>query len=157
MKKSTKKLMMALGIILIFGLSSISFVATSFFGGQQQQQQFQQLSSPIVDGEVDLLTENTYVENGFTWIKYYYTETDSEFMPFVESLPQAFPANPGQNQIIVQKINEKYLNETNYVVITSPAGQESFSPDKNMTVNALCRLLTIAPLECALRNFNGTL
>lgn len=70
MKKSTKKIVMSLFIILIFGLSSIAYVATSFFGPKENTQQ-NSVQSYFIDGNIDIQTENTYVQNGYTWIKFY--------------------------------------------------------------------------------------
>src|SRR3989338_5629545 len=105
MKKSTKKILMALGIILIFGMSSIAFVATGLLGGTQNTNQFTPLESPVVEGELDPIYESTYVGNGFTWVKFYYTYATQEFLSFMDSFPQSFATPTGQFQIIVQKIN----------------------------------------------------
>ncbi len=157
MKKSTKKIIISIVIILVLGMSSIAFVATGLLGNTQQQQQSQQLTSPIVKGEVDAATETAYIQNGFTWVKYYYTEKDPSFTFFIESLPQAYPTASGQPQIIVQELNEQYSNETNYVTITSLAGQESFSADPTKIVSSLCNLLTITPFECLINTNNNTI
>jgi len=157
MKKSTKKLLMALGIILIFGMSSIAFVATGLLGGAQNTNKFTPLESPVVEGELAPIYESTYVGNGFTWIKFYHTNATQEFLSFMDSLPQSFTTTGGQFQIIVQKINSKYLNETNYMIITSNAGQESFSDVSEQKVfDSLCRLLTVTPIDCTLANTNLT-
>ena len=136
------------------GLSSIAFVATGLLGFNQQTQQAKQLSSPVVEGEVDTLTESTYIQNGFTWVKYYYEQPDQNFLFYIQSLPQVYALPSGQTQLIVQKINTKYLNESSYVIITSPQGQESFQPDIRRIAEAMCKLLTVTPFECLLKNIN---
>jgi hypothetical protein len=157
MKKSTKKFAISLFIILTFGLSSIAYVVTSFVNpSTQENPSAKQLSSYIVDNDVDPLTESTYVQNGFTWVKYYYENLDQKYLDFLQGLQETFSTPSGQKQIVIQKINSKYLNETSYVIITSPAGQESFSPDRNSAVSSFCRLLTITPIECTFRNINVT-
>ncbi len=158
MKKSTKKLLMSLSIILIFGLSSIAFVATGLLGnsgGNTQGQQIEQLTSPVVEGNVDPAVETAYIQHGFTWIKYYYKIQDPSFLSFLEGLQQSFTTN-NQVQVIIQKINSSYANEASYIIVESQYGQDSFVPDNNRTISALCKLLYVTPVECAVRNLNLT-
>jgi hypothetical protein len=153
MKKSTKKIVMSLFIILIFGLSSIAYVATSFFGPKENTQQ-NSVQSYFIDGNIDIQTENTYVQNGYTWIKFYSNGNDNEFLAFVKNLPNTYTIPSGQHQIIVQKMSTQ-VDET-YILIESLQGQERVGPEANSTVDALCKLLTIPPVECALKSINTT-
>ncbi len=151
MKKSTQRYIMVFSIILIFGMSSIAFVATGLFGnsGDQQQQQFKPLPNPVVEGELEPVYENTYVQNGFTWLKFYYKEPKQEFLLFVDSLPQAYTTNTGQTQLIVQKINSEYAGNENYIIISSQQGVENIEElNESKIINSLCRLLTVVPAEC---------
>jgi hypothetical protein len=150
MKKSTKKLLMSLSIILIFGLSSIAFVATGIFGANPEQNQPKQVK-PVFEGEVDQQTENAYIQKGFTWLKYYYTGFDLELSTYIDSLPQIFQTPNGQTQMIVQKLDKAYLNETNYIIVESLAGSDEFPASINNITDTLCRLLTITPAECMIR------
>lgn len=135
-------------IILIFGMSSIAFVATNLTGGHQQRQ-FQQLANSVVAGELDPIYESTYVQNGFTWLKFYYTSSGPMFLSFVDSLPSTYTTNSGQIQLIVQKLNYGYAGNQQYVIISSPQGvREIDAPDETKIVNALCELLTVTPAEC---------
>jgi hypothetical protein len=68
-------------------------------------------------------------------------------------LPSALTTPAGQTQIFLQKINSTYANETDYVIITSSAGSDSFSDlSESKVVASLCNLLTLTPVECGLQN-----
>jgi hypothetical protein len=148
MKKHTKQYLIVLFIILIFGMSTIAFVTTGFLGGTGGNQ-FKPLASPIVEGELDPIYENTYIQKGFTWLKFYYTDADPRFLAFIDSLPEAYATNTGQTQMIVQKINKDYAGKQQYVVVSSQQGVDEIeNPDKMKIVNSLCALLTFIPAEC---------
>lgn len=151
MKKSTKQLIIVLFIILMFGMSTIAFVVTGIVGNtQQQQQQFRPLESTVVEGDLDPVYESTYIQKGFTWLKFYYTEADAAFLSFIDSLPSAYTTNNGQTQLIVQKINSAYGSNSNYIIVSSQQGVEELTEnDESEIVQALCRLLTVVPAECA--------
>lgn len=149
MKKSTQKTAMALFIVFIFGFSSIAFFVTSFGGQAQTQHQFTPLSSPVVDGPLDPVYKGTYIGASYTWLEYYYTVPNQDFVSFLDSLPGTFTSPNGQPQMIVQKLNDQYLNYSSYLIITSPAGEDKFSEeDPNKVFDSLCRLLAFKPLEC---------
>lgn len=148
MKKSTKKLIISLIIIIIMGLSSIAYVATGIFGSENQQKSGE-LTSAIVKGEVASGTESTYVQRGYTWIKYYPNNADENFTAFIESLPQVYFTASGQIQIIVQELSD--VNSSDTVVISSLNGQQSLSDKANIT-QSLCTLLYSPPIECLLSN-----
>ncbi|MCX6815334.1 MAG: hypothetical protein NT120_00595 [Candidatus Aenigmarchaeota archaeon] len=151
MKKSTQKTLMAVIIIFVFGGSILSFAALSFFDTPQTNQQ--QITSNIVNGPIDQSYQSTYVQNGFTWIKFYYTTADQNFISFMESLPSTLTTVNGQPQIILEKINSTYTNETNYIIISNRLGDESFADlSEEKVMESLCRLLTVTPLECGLIN-----
>lgn len=158
MKKSTKKTIAALVIILIFGMSSIAFIVTSAFPGGEQEQ-FQPLTNFVVEGDIDPAYEATYVQNGFTWMKFYYEEADPIFLSFIDSLPATYVTGFGQQQLVVQKINSAYGNSSQYAAISSLQGLEEIeNPDEVKLTESLCRLLVVTPSECgflAIQNLPG--
>jgi hypothetical protein len=159
MKKSTKKTIMALSIVLIFGLSSIAFFFTGItgYGAQQQSQEFKPLTTNVVEGKLDPLYKETYVNNGYTWVEFYYGDKQNIFMSFMDSLPSSFTTPTGQPQIVVQKFNETYANESIYFIMTSNYGVEKFSGDEaDKMFDVLCRLLTFTPIECSFNNLTAS-
>jgi hypothetical protein len=154
MKKSTKKTIMALAIVLIFGLSSIAFFFTGLTGyGTQQTQAFKPLATNVVEGKLSEQYKQTYVQNGYTWIEFYYDPSESMYASIADQLPAAFTTPSGQPQIVVQKINESYANESMYFVVTSNNGIESLSGNEtDKMLDVLCRLLSFPPIECGLQN-----
>jgi len=148
MKQSTKKKLFAVFIIFIFGMSSLAFVATIFTGGGlPQQQEFKPLESFVVEGPLDARTENRYVQSGFTSLRFYYD--NDAFLGFVEQLPAMTATNTGQQQLIVQKI---LANETYIEIITVNAAEDVRNVTQENILAALCRLLTVTPLECVALN-----
>lgn len=149
MRQDTKKKIFAGFIIFTFVMSSLAFVITIFTGGGlPHQPEIKQLDSFVVDGQIDSRLEDQYVRSGFTSFKFYYD--NPAFLGFVEQLPVMTATNTGQQQLIVQKIP---ANET-YISISALNGYEEI---RNLTtvdiLAALCRLLTVPPLECATLNF----
>lgn len=149
MKKSTQKMMMALSIVFIFALSSIAFV---FSGFPAQQQQLEPLSSFVVDGEIDPRLEDAYVQNGFTFLKLYYSnETGREITSLVESAPNSFSTPDGQRQLISQKIS----SQASYVKILNLNGEyDIFNLTPDGIIGAVCERLVVQSTECALISLN---
>lgn len=156
MKKSTKKAVMALIIVLIFGLSSVAFFFTGLTGFQnnQNQNQFTPLTNSIVKGPLPAIYKQTYVQSGWTWIEVYAAEPNTFVDQYIEPLPTTFVTPSGQPQIIVQEFNQTYNNETLYTIMTSSAAEQSFSgADAEKLFSGLCTVLTYQPVECS---FNAT-
>lgn len=148
-KRDTKKKLFAGFIIFTFALSSLAFIATFLTGGGlPQQQEFRPLQSFIVEGPINPQTESRYVQAGFTSMRFYYNS--GELLSFVEQLPQTTKTNTGQQQLIVQKIPD---NETRVLLIALNGEEEITDVTRDNIVGALCRVLTVTPLECA---FNAT-
>ncbi len=151
MKKATKQKLVVLVIGIMFLSSSIAFIVNSAFTQPQQQIQ-QPLTSFVIDGDIDPAVENIYVQNGFTFLKYYYNSQDINTTIFIESLPQATTTNDNQIQLYVVKIPA----EKEQIQISNFYGSEYL---ENITRDgirkALCEKLVSTPAECglfALRN-----
>lgn len=158
MKKSTKKTMTALIIILIFGFSSIAFVASSvFYGGGNsgsggQSQEFMPLDNFVIEGEIDSFTQDVYVQNGFTFLKVYHT--GDEDISFVDSLPQLMTTPTGETQLIVQKIPSSVASAS---IINLQAFEtlEEEEITQEAMFTALCKNLVFTPTDCLLLNITN--
>ncbi|MFA4819513.1 MAG: hypothetical protein WC613_00980 [Candidatus Aenigmatarchaeota archaeon] len=154
MRKSTQKTLMALSIILIFALSSIAFVFSGFQTNQNTNTELKPLESFVVDGEINQNLENTYVQNGFTFLKFYYNEsTDSDIVNMISSVPESFTTPTGQQQVIVIKI----ISQETYAKILNINGENlvyNITTDK--IFDALCLNLMVMPTECTISALNLT-
>jgi hypothetical protein len=151
MKKATKNRLMALSILVIFGFSSIAYVASSFTGTQTEAKR---LTSYVINGEIDQTTEASYAQNGYTFLKLYYNSTiDSAIVDYLEQAPDMFITVSNEKQLYVQKIPA----ETNYIRITNLNVDTQIT---NITQDAiytdLCNYLMVLPTECALIGLNFT-
>jgi len=153
MKKSTQKTLMAISIILIFALSSIAFVFSGFQSGQSTNN-LKPLENFVVDGEINQNLENTYVKNGFTFLKFYYNEsTDSNILNMINNVPESFSTPSGQQQVIVIKI----ISQETYAKILNINGEnEVFNITTDKIFDALCENLIVIPTECAINALNLT-
>ena len=152
MKKSTRKTLMALGIIFIFALSSIAFVFTGF--SPQQSSQPQPLSGPVVEGEINPQLESAYIQSGYTFLKFYYNnEIDAQLVSFVNNAPETFATSGGQLQLIVVKIQ----SPTSYGRIVNINGAVDI-PEMNVDTlfDSLCVSLLSPPPECVVGRINST-
>jgi hypothetical protein len=150
MKKSTKNQIIVLVIVLIFFSSSFAYIATSFGAGGQNNNQFVPLESFIIKGEINQATKSAYLENGFTFLKFHYS--DDSLIQFAENLPEQLSTNTGQMQLIVQEIND---TET-YIIISNLNGERRIdNPTQNDVLNALCETLLAFPPECSILNIAG--
>ena len=144
---------MALGIILIFALSSVAFVFSSF-GGQVQDNSnsIKPLDKYVIDGEIDPRVEAAYVQGGFTFLKLYYdSSTSPEIISFVEQAPPTFTTPSGQVQIVSQKIN----SNASYVKIININGEQNvFNLTNEKLIESLCITLVVQPTECAINSLN---
>ena len=148
MKKITKQRIGVLIVASIFLMSTIAYVLTSTLNPQAENKE---LENFVIEGELDPAIENEYLRNGFTSMRFYYS--DNDFIFFLDNLPKYMKTGRNQVQLIVQKIES---NET-YAVITGPYGEEEI---RNVTqdnlFNALCDILLDTPVECGYERMNLT-
>jgi len=153
MKKSTQKTLMAISIILIFALSSIAFVFSGFQSGQSTNN-LKPLENFVVDGEINQNLENTYVKNGFTFLKFYYNEsTDSNILNMINNVPESFSTPSGQQQVIVIKIKSQ---ETYAKILNINGENDVFNITTDKIFDALCSSLIVMPTECTISALNLT-
>ena len=154
MRRDEKKKLMALTIVLIFGLSSIAFFFTSFFGGlNNQQNDIKPLTNFVFDGVVDSRLEDAYYTSGFTWMKVYYADKNEKIYTSVEQLPDLFKAPNGQTQLIVQRLSD---NST-HISVYSINGREEFEgSDESVLIGKLCSVIVLPPADCAFLANNST-
>ncbi|MFH0948873.1 MAG: hypothetical protein V1802_00110 [Candidatus Aenigmatarchaeota archaeon] len=148
MKKSTKQKIIVLFIVLVFSMSSLAYIISSVTGyGNENQNKIKPLDEFVIDGEIDKAVEDQYIQNGFTFLKFYYAEADPMFMTYIESLPDMTAISSGQKQLFVQKIES--VNNT--IVISNMNGENELT---NITQSAvfesLCETLVMPPIECGL-------
>lgn len=141
MRRETKKRLMVLAIVITFTFSSIAFIVTGITGSVTQQE-YKPLASPVVDGEVDPYTESVYIQNGYTFLKFYYSNTVPSY---INDLPSAMTTANGETQLIVVKIQSTddfvSISNLNGAVEVKNATQENI-------VDTLCRYLMVTPIEC---------
>ena len=158
MRKSTKNKLFVFFVIITFGMSSIAFVTTSFFTPPQEE--IKPLESFVIEGEVNPLVEERYLQSGFTWMKFYYSEADPMLVAYIDSLPEQY-ADGSQPQMVVQKLQ---ANST-YITIKGQNGEKEINATEAEVFSALCELLYVTPPECGLSkllqgnttNINGTI
>lgn len=141
MKKSTKKTIMALSIVLVFGMSSIAYVVVSFTGGPVQSE-FKPLDNFVVDGELEPTTAYQYYSWGYTFLKFYYTD---DIPDFINSLPDMFMTSDSRVQLIVEKIpaNDTYINIMNF-----NSEETVYNLTEEAVYEALCNTLLVTPIDC---------
>ncbi len=151
MRKVTIQRLMAIVIVLIFGASTIAFVANSFTNNNQNTQ-IKPLEYFVIEGDVEQQTEALYLNNGFTFLKLY--TNDKDLKDFAAMLPNQFQTSSGQTQLIVQK----YESNDTYAKIINAQTTEELTENltKQSIEKTLCSSLLVTPLECALRNVNLT-
>lgn len=151
MRREKKKVVMTLFIILVFGMSSIAFLTSGLLGVSAPPPEIKQLTSFVVEGEIDPDTENAYISSGVTFLKVYLSERDPAFEAYLNGLPQALTTPAGQVQLVVQKFNAgqphaSIVNAQHDVMVNLTRADISA---------ALCTRLLFAPIECALENLTG--
>lgn len=152
MKKSTQKMLMAISIAFIFGMSSIAFVFFGFGAPVDQQANLKPLDRFVLEEEVDPRLEDAYIRSGFTFLKLYYSdETPREIIAFAEQAPDSFTTPDGQKQLIVIKLDSSlsYAKITNFNV-----NNDIFNMTINKLTDELCISLVVQPTECALAALN---
>ncbi|HIG96808.1 MAG TPA: hypothetical protein HA230_00460 [Candidatus Aenigmarchaeota archaeon] len=154
MRKSTQKTLMALSIILIFALSSIAFVFSGFQSGTNTNTDLKPLESFVVNGEINQNLENAYLQNGFTFLKFYYDESaDSNIVNMIDSVPESFTTPSGQQQVIVIKIKSQ---ETYAKILNINGENDVFNITTDKIFDALCSSLIVMPTECTISALNLT-
>lgn len=145
---------MALGIIFIFGMSSIAFVFSGFGGNTNQQNGLKPLDRYVVDGEIDQRLEDAYIQGGFTFLKFYYNSSaDSRLVSFVEQAPELFTTSSGQVQLIVLKI----ASPTTYGrVININVAADIPEINRDTLFDSLCSALLSPPAECVIVRLNSS-
>jgi len=139
-------MVMALVIVLIFGMSSLAFVATNTFSSSEQQQTA--LNNFVIDGDINQSIEYPYISKGYTFLRFYYTE-DSQFISYMDQVPDAYLTSTNQKQVFVLKIS---ANET-YIKISNLNGEkEIYNLTYDKIFDGLCEQLVVTPSECGLRN-----
>ncbi|MDI6721626.1 MAG: hypothetical protein QMD85_04500 [Candidatus Aenigmarchaeota archaeon] len=154
MKKSTKQKIVVIFIMLIFGMSSIAFVFLNISGTGNTNAETKQLASPVIDEELDPQTESLYLQNGITFLRYYYTDKD-ELFDYVSGLPNTLTTANGQVQLVVERID----GSERKVSISSLYGGNGDldSVTQESIFSSLCNHLISTPPECALRAINSSL
>ncbi len=150
MRQPTKQKLIVVFIVLTFGMSTLAYIITSFTGGVPAQTEFKPLENFVVDGAINDVTENAYVQAGFTSMRFYYN-TDA-LLSFIEQLPYMTRTNTDQQQLIVQKIP---ANETYVSIITANDAEEIRNVSRERIFTKLCEILTVTPLDCIALNING--
>lgn len=150
MRKSTKKLLMALAIILIFGLSTIAFVATGLFGTPQQSQ-LQPLEGYVIDRPIDPQLEAVYVQNQFTFLRFYYREKDALYN-YVAQLPDLMPHPGGYVQLIVNRLE---AGEPRAEIVNLGGSTDVADLTEEGIFSALCGALIYTPTDCLLLNITA--
>ena len=156
MKKSTKQKIVVLFIIVIFGMSSIAFFfigVTSSFGDQEDVQD-NSISSPVVEYEISPSVESLYIQNGITFLRYYYTEPDAIY-GYVGTLPDTMTTLDGKIQLVVERISGDSRSLSIQSLYGGTEDMEDISAEA--IFSALCNHLVSTPPECALKSINSTL
>jgi hypothetical protein len=150
MKKATKQKLVVLFIILIFGMSTIAFVFLGITGNIGTEQQG--LTSPVIEEEIDPQLESAYIQNGITFLKYYYKEKD-DIYNYVGTLPGTLTTSDGQVQMVVERIQS---DEERMVIDSIYGGTEELAEiTYDSVLSSLCSHLVSTPPECALRALNS--
>jgi hypothetical protein len=150
MRKATQQRLMALFVLIIMAASSLAYV----FSGFEQKEEVKPLASFVVNGEVSPAVENMYIQNGFTFLRFYYNnETDPLLINFMNQVPDTFTTTAGQKQVIVQKLegNETYMQIKNMNLQT-----DFFNLTQDVVFRELCNNVVVLPTECALLSLNLT-
>lgn len=143
MRREAKKRIMAFAIVLTFTLSSIAFVVTGLTGSAAERE-FKPLQGYVFDGEIDPYTESVYVQNGFTFLKYYYV---SQAPDYLNDMPDSFSTSAGQVQMFVVRIK----GAEDYATVSNINGLKDI---RNISLQniaeELCDALVVLPPECSL-------
>ena len=153
MRKSTKKTIMSLVIILLFAMSTIAYVLVYVSKSNQQEDEIQVLDSFVIDYELNYRTEVDYIMRGYTIFKFYYLDQTDPIISYVQQLPNIFKSSSNQPQIIVEKLpsNDTYANIINYYI-----NEDLANLTEDNIFDYLCDNVLSPPLECGLKQINYT-
>jgi len=152
MKKSAKQKIVVVFILAIFGMSSIAFVFLSITGQVNSVPQ-ETIESPVLDREVSPNIESVYIQNGVTFLKYYYTEKD-DIYDYVGTLPNTLTTLDGGVQLVVERIQSDSRRMEIQSLYDSGEVESMTSQD---IFGALCSHLVSTPPECLFASINSTL
>lgn len=150
MNKTTRNKLMVLLVIFILFSSSIAFViigAYDFSSGEPPQQA---LNNSVIKGDISQDLQNLYESNGYTFLKYYYTD-QSILLQYTESLPYTFRTNDGTYQMFVVEIP----SESEYITVSSYRNVVNVDNITTASIfNALCDVVSYRPPDCILGTLN---
>lgn len=139
-------MLMALFIVIIFGMSSLAFVVLYGTGPVEPQQQQNTLDSFVIDGDINQALEFEYINKGYTFLRFYYVDNEP-LLSIVEQIPDTYPTNLNQRQVFVLKIPS---NET-YMKISNLNGEnEIYNITNEKIFDIMCENLIVTPSECGL-------
>ncbi len=150
MKKKTKNLIATLLIVVLFGMSSISFIFLTSNTTQQvdnSQDTQQQLRPPvggIIEGYLDSGEKIQYVNAGYTVMEFHFNNTCCrEIGPSIEALSDVVGS-----QLIIQKIED----DEYFIKLESLSGTtEKAAPQNQIEIlSEMCKIVLRAPIECGL-------
>ncbi len=142
---------MALFVLFIMAASSLAYVFSNF---SSPQTEVKPLVNFVVSGEIDPRTEDMYIQNGFTFLKFYYNnETDPALINYMNQIPATFTTATGQQQIILQKLEGlvTYMQIKNMNIQT-----DFYNLTQDTVFLELCNNAVVLPTECALLSLNLT-
>ena len=146
MKKSTKKTLASLIIILIFGMSSIAYVISTIDSSGQQQAQT--LNSTVVEGRISDDLVSSYIQNTpVTFMMFYYSQK-GDLYDYVAQLPDLMSYG-GQPQLVVARIPS---NETQVQILNHNGEVDVTDLTQSGIYDALCQNLLYTPVDCLLQN-----
>lgn len=152
MKKSTKKTLAALVIILIFAMSSVAFVIGGLqIGTPSQGGQVQPLTSYVVDTPIAANVETAYIQNHYTFLIFYYANKD-QLYDYVASLPSAMTVPTGETQLFVNRLQ---ANETRANIVNLNGNFPVTDITQQGIFNELCKELLFTPTNCLLANLSN--
>ena len=143
MKKETKQKIFIFFVILMFGSSSIAYV---FIGFGDDGDELEVLTDFIVEHELNAVTEQYYIQRGYTFMRYLYQIKDENYF-LLQELPDIYRTLQDQKQIIIERIESnitelQIVNSNNKVIIA----QENLTFDN--IYESLCNTLLSVPTEC---------
>ncbi|MBI5060888.1 MAG: hypothetical protein HZB67_01085 [Candidatus Aenigmarchaeota archaeon] len=149
MKKSTKKVLWALFIIIVMFGSTFTYVILSAIP-ETAPQQFQEPAEFLVSGYMNETLKEVYISRGYTIMEFhYYDGCCQELQFYIDALPEEL-----EKQLIIEKIND---GTGPRILAKSMYGLE----ERNVTTIddvfvSLCKLLAKPPIDCGLMELNIT-
>ena len=149
MKKSNKKIIWALFIIIVMFGSSLAYVALSVIP-EQTTPQFTAPNELVIEGMLNETLKEVYIPRGYTLMEFHYYEgCCQEIQFYIDALPEML-----EKQLIVEKIKD---GTGPAIVAESIYGKD----ERNITAvddvfESLCKVLTKPPPDCGIMEFNIT-